>query len=105
MSKNKITISTSSGETYTLEYDTKSARQVGRDIEAASGDQLAYIDALVHNAFVKNHNNVSKKVRDEVYADLPEKEEFLALLGHFYQAVLAEKLEDKDAKSSWEVSE
>ena len=93
------------GKDYTLEFDTKSAQTVGRDIAKAEGEPIAMLEAIVYGAFIKHHSNLSKSARWKLYEDLQNKEEFFEILNKFYEDVVGAKLDDKDAKTSWEISE
>ena len=96
---------TQSGQQYTLEYDRKSAQAVGRDIHSAQGDVIAISEAIFLNAFTVNHNNVSKPKRREIFSELNDKESLIELLTNFYTIVVNETFDNKEAKTSWEVSE
>jgi predicted regulator of amino acid metabolism with ACT domain len=60
--------------------------------------------ALFYGAFIARNRGIKRKVVDEMFAHIDEKEELMATLLEMFKSLLATDTEDKTAKNAtWEI--
>lgn len=98
------------GSTYTLEYTRKSVEAMERqgfDIGKLFEMPAVMIPMLVRGAFRANHPSIKAKVSDDVFAAIPNKQEFLGKLIEMYNEPIEAMLSDPEGDAgnvNWEAS-
>lgn len=105
---NQIKI-THDGVEYTLEFDRttiKMLENAGFKYDEFLEKPMTNIELAFTAAFIKNHSKMKQVEIEEIYNELPNKQEFVPLLGKmisdFYDSLLAEP-EDNSGNTKWEV--
>lgn len=108
MSKS-IKISTKDGKDYTITYTRKTVTimsQNGFKIEDVRDTPITGIPQLFAGAFLRYHRNIKQELVDEIWASIPNKEDFILALIDMYQEpieALIDEPEDETKNSKWEI--
>ena len=98
------------GKEYTLEYTLRTAALANQDgfVLDELGDKLALmVPKLVYWAFNKNHKNVTRKMSDEIFSEITQKNEFIAALAEMYAEACNALIDDEDGdtgNANWTLS-
>ncbi len=112
MSKNKQLVITHADKQYTLEFTKDTVRKtenMGFKVRELFDYPANNIPILFRGAFLANHKWLQVSVIDEMYEDLPNKDELINKLYEMYnepiQALVGlEEDANKGKKSKWEAS-
>ena len=101
---------TYNGETYTLEYNRAGVRlleQAGFVMDEFLKKPMTNIELVFAGAFVKNHNKISQNTKDEIFANVKDKDKLIVTLQNMiqetYESLLQEPKDDDEGNASWEV--
>jgi hypothetical protein len=103
---NKITFNYG-GKEYVLEFTRKSVEEMERRGFVAADvltKPLTVLPSMFAGAFIANHRFTKKKVIDEIYAKINDKEGLINTLAEMYSLVIddfVDELEKKDNGLSW----
>ena len=95
---------------YTLEFNRKTASAIekqGFDYERVQQEPNTMVPLLVHGAFRMHHPTVSANLIEEIFAEIPDKTEFLIKLVEVYAEPLVALFGDsekKEGNASWGAS-
>lgn len=98
------------GKEYTLEFNRKSIQAMERSgfIFSEIGDKIATtLPVLFEGAFYVHHRFLDKRVINEMYDRITNKEEFLLRLTEMYKeplVALMEEPEESEGNIEWEAS-
>ena len=95
------------GKRYELEYTLRTAGQANEDgfILDQLGDKPALmIPKLVYWAFNRHHKNVTRKMADDIYAEIKQKNAFIAALAEMYAEAcnaLVDEDDEAEGNANW----
>lgn len=99
------------GKQYTLEFTRRSIEimeRQGFNINDIADKPMTTLPALFAGAFLANHRWVKREIIDEIYEQMPNKEELLQKLAEMYNEPLEALLEDPNENEgnvvNWEAS-
>lgn len=98
------------GVAYTLEYTRESVVSMenqGFNLDEIDTKPMTVIPKLFAGAFVAHHRHVSKKLIDEIYRALPNKQELILRLAEMYREpieAMIEEDEDETGNVKWGTS-
>ncbi len=99
------------GKNYTLEFTRKSIEIMERQgfvISDIVDKPMSTLPALFAGAFLANHKWVKREVIDEIYEQMPNKQELLQKLAEMYNEPLEALMEDPEENEgnvvNWEAS-
>lgn len=105
-----ITIPTTEGVEYTLEFTRKSIETMekqGFSVADIERKPMTTLPALFAGAFLAHHRYVKREVIDKIFAKLPNKEELLVKLAEMYNEPLESLMgepEDTEGNLTWGAS-
>lgn len=99
------------GKQYTLEFTRRSIEimeRQGFNVNDIGDKPMTTLPALFAGAFLANHRWVKREVIDEIYEQMPNKEELLQKLAEMYneplEALMKEPDENEGNVVNWEAS-
>lgn len=94
-------------KTYTLEYNKSTVRTMeaqGFSLDKISEQPLTQIPMLFRGAFAMHHTGVKRKITDDIFESVGNKNELISALAEMYGEVVASVIGDADSESAKKVS-
>lgn len=107
MSKTIILHDSVSNQDYTLEYTREVIKKMelgGFSLNDLGSKPASSIPVLFAGAFLKHHPSLSRKVIDDIYENVSNKEEFIQALTEIYAEPLNGLINNEEGKVSWKVN-
>lgn len=98
------------GRNYVLGYSRRAVQQMsdsGFTLDKFADDAVGYHKALFTGAFIQYHRNTQRSVIDDIWDNLPNKEELLKVLVEMYSETTSTMFadpKDEAKKVEWEVA-
>jgi len=105
---NKKIIIEYNDEKYTLEYNRSSVVKMESNnfkLDDINNKPIEMITKLFDGAFYMHHPNIREDIKQEIYEQIPNKDQFIIKLSEMYSDTLTTLLGDSsEGKAKWEVN-